>query len=581
MASVAADTSAIAPPPPLPSRPDAGPPAGPAGAFADLLDASAAPTTAPQPQGPPGARMDDGSSAAQTNAAAGSGPSGTAPASAGAATASTRNSKDPASSKSGDDRTDDGTSGGNPADLTVVTGLPLPPFAFAPLPSANQTPAPSPDTPTASVDPVTPTQDGTSAPPADRKGSDAPSDSIAAGLAAALPVLVPVVPVVAPTSSALAGNGPVAALQSAPTAGVISSRPSAGGPATGSDEADIAALPAQQPDGTGQSSRPASNSILDLLTAMPSATATLPGADSLQTGDLPGLTSAAANNAAPDRNAPSAPATPALITANAPSGTGTPAAVAAALNPPAGVPSAAQIQLAAETSNTSPRDAGAAPVALPPQVAVRFAAPAHTDADASSDDGTDVLRGGSIGATAPTESGQPGAAITPAFTGILSTLQAAPGAPTAPQHAAVTTDAVTLAAVPIAIVARAEAGERKFEIRLDPPDLGRIDVQLNVDSSGRATSHLVVDRAATLDLLRRDAPALERALQSAGLTTDSGSLQFSLRDQSFAGRDQGTPAPLAAPAPVAAVESDSAPLDTALRRYSAAAGLGGGIDIRV
>src|SRR5262249_32608668 len=151
---------------------------------------------------------------------------------------------------------------------------------------------------------------------------------------------------------------------------------------------------------------------------------------------------------------------------------------------------------------------------------------------------------------------------------------------TAPQHAAVTTDAVPLAAVPIAIVTRAEGGERKFEIRLDPPDLGRIDVQLNVDSSGRATSHLVVDRAATLDLLQRDAPALERALQSAGLTTDSGSLQFSLRDQSFAGREQ-TPAPPAIPATASAGESDVAPIDTALRRYGPAAGLGGGIDIRV
>src|SRR5262249_6289123 len=138
-----------------------------------------------------------------------------------------------------------------------------------------------------------------------------------------------------------------------------------------------------------------------------------------------------------------------------------------------------------------------------------------------------------------------------------------------------------LCACPIRIARRPEAGERKFEIRLDPPDLGRIEVQLNVDSSGRATSHLVVDRADTLDLLRRDAPVLERALQSAGLTTDSGSLQFSLRDQSFAGRNQGTPAPVTPPTPAPGAESDLGPLDAAVRRYGAAAGLGGGIDIRV
>ena len=51
------------------------------------------------------------------------------------------------------------------------------------------------------------------------------------------------------------------------------------------------------------------------------------------------------------------------------------------------------------------------------------------------------------------------------------------------------------------------------------------------------TSRLIVERAETLDLLRRDAPQLERALQHAGLNTEGG-LQFSLRDQSFANRDQ-------------------------------------------
>ena len=42
----------------------------------------------------------------------------------------------------------------------------------------------------------------------------------------------------------------------------------------------------------------------------------------------------------------------------------------------------------------------------------------------------------------------------------------------------------------------------------------------------------------TSQTLRRDAPQLERALQHAGLNTEGG-MQFSLRDQSFAGRDQG------------------------------------------
>jgi chemotaxis protein MotD len=106
-------------------------------------------------------------------------------------------------------------------------------------------------------------------------------------------------------------------------------------------------------------------------------------------------------------------------------------------------------------------------------------------------------------------------------------------------------------------------------------------VQLSVDSSGRATSHVVADRADTLDLLRRDAPALERALQSAGLTTDDGALQFSLRDQSFAGRDQGAPAPLSPPVQPVVPDTEVAPVDAALRRYGQLMGLGGGVDIRV
>ena len=51
------------------------------------------------------------------------------------------------------------------------------------------------------------------------------------------------------------------------------------------------------------------------------------------------------------------------------------------------------------------------------------------------------------------------------------------------------------------------------------------------------TSRLIADRSDTLDLLRRDAAGLERALQDAGLKTADNSLQFSLRDQTM-GRDQ-------------------------------------------
>jgi flagellar hook-length control protein FliK len=136
--------------------------------------------------------------------------------------------------------------------------------------------------------------------------------------------------------------------------------------------------------------------------------------------------------------------------------------------------------------------------------------------------------------------------------------------------------AVPVAGLAVEIVSRAEQGLKRFDIRLDPPDLGRIDVRLDVDHDGRVTSRLIVERADTLDLLRRDAPQLERALQQAGLKTDGG-IDFSLRDQSF--RDQ---APRDnAPMTRLIIPDDEPAATDAVRGYGRLIGLGGGVDIRV
>ena len=87
------------------------------------------------------------------------------------------------------------------------------------------------------------------------------------------------------------------------------------------------------------------------------------------------------------------------------------------------------------------------------------------------------------------------------------------------------------------------AGKNHFEIRLDPPELGRIEVRIDVDRDGHVTSRLIADRSDTLDLLRRDATGLERALQDAGLKTADNGLQFSLRDQTMGRQQSNMPAP--------------------------------------
>lgn len=73
-------------------------------------------------------------------------------------------------------------------------------------------------------------------------------------------------------------------------------------------------------------------------------------------------------------------------------------------------------------------------------------------------------------------------------------------------------------------------GVSRFEVRLDPPELGRIDVRLDMNADGRVAASLTVDRPETLDLLQRDSRLLQKALEEAGVSIDDGAMNFSLRD---------------------------------------------------
>lgn len=138
--------------------------------------------------------------------------------------------------------------------------------------------------------------------------------------------------------------------------------------------------------------------------------------------------------------------------------------------------------------------------------------------------------------------------------------------------------AVPLSGVAIEIAGKAVAGKNRFEIRLDPPELGRIEVRLDVDRDGNVTSRMTVDRPDTLNLLRRDAAGLERALQDAGLKTANNGLQFSLRDQSM--NEQQASAALDTAQIV--VNDETLPsVDVIPQRYGRLAGQGSGLDIRV
>jgi flagellar hook-length control protein FliK len=148
--------------------------------------------------------------------------------------------------------------------------------------------------------------------------------------------------------------------------------------------------------------------------------------------------------------------------------------------------------------------------------------------------------------------------------------------------AATQSTAVPLSGLAMEIAASVKSGKSRFEIRLDPAELGRIDVRIAVDRNGQVTSHLTVEKPETLSLLRQDAPQLQQALNDAGLKTGSGGLQFSLRDQSQSGQNNnGNQGNGGQPQRLVVTEEDTIPAAVAGRSYGRMFSANGGVDIRV
>ncbi len=74
-------------------------------------------------------------------------------------------------------------------------------------------------------------------------------------------------------------------------------------------------------------------------------------------------------------------------------------------------------------------------------------------------------------------------------------------------------------------------GTGRISIQLSPAELGKIHVKLDIDEEKRVTAAVTVEKPSTLELLQRDARALERALHEAGLKMDGSDLSFSLGRQ--------------------------------------------------
>lgn len=80
-----------------------------------------------------------------------------------------------------------------------------------------------------------------------------------------------------------------------------------------------------------------------------------------------------------------------------------------------------------------------------------------------------------------------------------------------------------------------EKASQELSVQLDPPELGRLQIQLSYEKGEALKVHVLTEKEETLSLLQRDSHALKSALDHAGIKTDSTSLSFDMAsgDQSF------------------------------------------------
>ncbi len=81
----------------------------------------------------------------------------------------------------------------------------------------------------------------------------------------------------------------------------------------------------------------------------------------------------------------------------------------------------------------------------------------------------------------------------------------------------------------VEIARHLSAGGEALTVRLNPAEMGRIEVRLSFDEGGTLRAVVAAESAAALDMLRRDSADLGRALTDAGVRADAGSFRFDSR----------------------------------------------------
>ncbi len=126
--------------------------------------------------------------------------------------------------------------------------------------------------------------------------------------------------------------------------------------------------------------------------------------------------------------------------------------------------------------------------------------------------------------------GQPGPTGSTPATGVTAT------------HDQATASPMQQIAPALLSVTHTQTGTSQMTLRLNPPELGLVQVQID-RSANTASVTVIAERSDTLQMLQQDQPALQRALDQAGVPADGRTISFHVGELSGPAASGGNQGP--------------------------------------
>lgn len=174
------------------------------------------------------------------------------------------------------------------------------------------------------------------------------------------------------------------------------------------------------------------------------------------------------------------------------------------------------------------------PQAQPAPLSPARLAPQPARPSARSDAGPVQPKPAAIGAEVPNQAGPVEANPDPTQSAtsvpmVAPTVATTPTSPTAsaspPQPHTPTSPAAQAAPAMVSLFHAADGGQR-MTLRLQPDDLGQVEIKIETPGSGPTRVEITVEKQETLNLMLHDQAQLQRALDQAGLPADGRSVTF-------------------------------------------------------